>query len=385
VIAPKVPLPPLDAPVATPARARATVRPAPPTLAALATALPPHVIEQHEARAFAARLFGATFEAESDRLLAVFDHAGIARRHVARPLAWYGEKRTFAESNAAWLDCGLALASRAARDALARAGLAAGDVDHVVCVSSTGLATPSLEAHLANLLSFRPDVKRTPVWGLGCAGGAAGLARARDFALADPNARVLLVCLELCTLTFQHGDRTRRNWVAASLFSDGCAAAIVCGADAPAPGGGAALELLASHSTLWPDTLDVMGWDVDGDGLHVVFSRDIPSLVRARVRPDLERFLAANGLDLTRLDHLLAHPGGPRVMAAYADALGLPASALRRSREVLKSCGNMSSPTCLFVVERALAAGDMAPGQHAVVAALGPGFASELVLLRAAS
>ena len=385
MIAPRGALPPLAAPAATPTRSSTATRRAPPTLAAIATALPPHVVEQHEARAFAASLFGAAFDAEAGRLLTVFDHAGIVRRHIARPLAWYGEKRSFAEANAAWLECGLSLAERAVTDALGRAGLGAADVDHVVFVSSTGLATPSLEAHLASRLPFRTDVKRTPVWGLGCAGGAAGLGRARDFALADPTARVLLICLELCTLTFQHGDRTRRNWVAASLFADGCAAALVCGADAPAPGGGTTLELLASHSTLWPDTLDVMGWEVDGDGLHVVFSRDIPSLVRARVRPDLEAFLAANGLDLARLDHLLAHPGGPRVMAAYADALGLPPAALRHSRDVLESCGNMSSPTCLFVVERALAAGDVAPGQHAVVAALGPGFASELVLLRATS
>lgn len=360
---------------------------APPRLVATATALPPHTIDQAHAREFASRLFGVELDGESDRLLAVFDHAGIERRHLARPLEWYGTPHAFGEANAVWLECGLELAERAALECLGRAGLGAGDVDAIVFVSSTGLATPSLDAHLANRLPFRPDVRRTPVWGLGCAGGAAALALARQLALADPGARVLVVCLELCSLTFQHGDRTRRNWVAASLFSDGCAAALVCGAGsrvAPADGTTVPLELLAAHSTLWPETLDVMGWEIDGAGLHVVFSRDIPTIVRERVRPNLVGFLAAHGLGLERLDHLIAHPGGPRVLTAYAEALGLAPGALRRAREVLASCGNMSSPTCLFVLERALRAGDIAPGEHAVLAALGPGFASELVLMRAA-
>jgi alkylresorcinol/alkylpyrone synthase len=259
-------------------------------------------------------------------------------------------------------------------------------VDHVVFVSSTGESTPSLDARLANLLGFRQDVRRTPIWGLGCAGGAAGLSRARDFALADPAARVLLVALELCSLTFQRGDLDRRNLVATSLFSDGAAAAVVMGADAE-PAGDApshSLELLASRSTLWPDTLDVMGWTVDQKGFHVVFSRDIPSIVRSWVRANLEEFLAANALELGDVAHVIAHPGGPKVLAAYATSLGLPMEAFRHAREVLRTCGNMSSPTCLFVLERTLEAGDFHPGELGVVSALGPGFSSEYLLIRSA-
>src|SRR5262249_39942952 len=188
-----------------------------------------------------------------------------------------------------------------------------------------------------------------------------GLARARDLALAHPDARVMLVALELCTLTFQRRDLDRRNLVAASLFSDGAAAAIVRGAEA-APASSTPLPPLAitaARSTLWPDTLDVMGWDVDGSGLHVIFSRDIPTIVRDRVRPNLEAFLADHGTSLDALDHLLAHPGGPRVLGAYAEALGWPAEKLAHSAAVLRDCGNMSSPTCLFVMERALKAGDV--------------------------
>lgn len=353
-------------------------------LAGLATALPAHVLAQSDVRVFAARLFRGLL-ADDARLLGVFDHAGIERRHVCMPLDWYGEPHDFGVKNACYVEQGLALATDAVEAALARTGLGPGDVDHVVFVSSTGIATPSLEARLANRLGFRSDVRRTPIWGLGCAGGAAGLARARDFALADPSARVLLVALELCSLTFQPGDLTRRNLVAASLFSDGAAAAVIVGPDAARSSGAADPPLLIedARSRLWPDTLDVMGWEVDPHGLHVVFSRDIPTIVRTWVRPNLEAFLADAGLDLAALPHLVAHPGGPRVLAAYAEALGRPPETFEHARRVLATCGNMSSPTCLFVLRRLLDAGGPGAGEPVVLAALGPGFASELVLLRA--
>jgi alkylresorcinol/alkylpyrone synthase len=370
----------------TPRRRRA------PRLIATGTALPPHRIAQEDAKDFAAALFSTALGPEQRRLLEVFDRSGLESRQVCMPLDWYGARHDFAESNALYVEHGLALACEAARRALANAGLAPADVDHVLFVSSTGIATPSLDARMANQLGFREDVRRTPIWGLGCAGGAAGLSRTRDFALADPRARVLLVALELCSLTFQHGDLDRRNLVAASLFSDGAAAAVVVGADAPTqsngtPGGvatrGASLELLASGSTLWRDSLDVMGWTVDQHGLHVVFSRDIPTIVRDWVRPSLDRFLAGLGLDLDAIQHVIAHPGGPKVLGAYAETLGVPPETFRHARDVLRTCGNMSSPTCLFVLERTLASGDLAPGDLGVVAALGPGFSSEYVLVRA--
>ncbi|HEV2105350.1 MAG TPA: 3-oxoacyl-[acyl-carrier-protein] synthase III C-terminal domain-containing protein [Candidatus Eisenbacteria bacterium] len=365
----------------------------PPRLLALATAVPPHVARQGDVKSLATYLFAGMVGADR-RLIEVFDHADIATRNVCMPLEWFASDHDFAEKNDLYVEHAVRLGESAVRAALARAGLAPRDVDHLVFVSSTGLATPSVDARLANVLGLRGDVRRTPIWGLGCAGGAAGLARARDFALADPAARVVLVSLEICSLTFQRHDLSKRNLVAASLFGDGAAAAVIAGARAPRPGNGAGapapangdhpLELLASRSTLWPDTLDVMGWTVDGHGLHVVFARDIPTIVNERVRPGLEAFLAEHGLTLQTLAHLVAHPGGVKVLRAYTQALGLPETALRHAREVLRDHGNMSSPTCLFVLERLLADGGVAPGTHAVVAALGPGFSAEYVLLRAA-
>src|SRR5262245_32539456 len=274
-----------------------------PRLAAVATAVPAHAAAQSETRALVARMFHGT-EAGSERLLAVFDHSGIERRHFCMPLEWYTREHAFEEQNALYVEHALALGRAAAEKALARAGVTASEVSHVVYVSTTGIATPSLDARLSLALGCRPECRRTPLWGLGCAGGAAGLARARDLALADPTGRVLLVAVELCSLTFRHEDMDKRNLVATSLFADGAAAAVVTGAEVARNGvrngarGGRPLELVASHSTLWPDTLDMMGWTVTGRGLHVVFSRDIPTFVRQRVRPGLEAFLHRYGYAL---------------------------------------------------------------------------------------
>lgn len=355
-----------------------------PRLAAIATAVPAHAAAQAEARALVARMFHGS-EAGSERLLAVFDHSGIERRHFCMPLEWYTHGHAFEEQNALYIEHALALGRRAAESALARAGLTARDLDHIVYVSTTGIATPSLDARLSLALGCRPECRRTPLWGLGCAGGAAGLARARDLALADGGARVLLVAVELCSLTFRMEDVDKRNLVATSLFADGAAAAVVEGPRAARANGAGGLELIGSHSTLWPDTIGMMGWTVSGRGLHVVFSRDIPSFVRERVRPSLEGFLHAHGLSLEGPLHVAAHPGGAKVLEAYAEALGQPAAAFTHAREVLREYGNMSSPTCLFVLERQLASGEIGPGEPVLVSALGPGFAAEYVLARSAA
>jgi len=357
-----------------------------PRLIALATALPPHAVRQDDVKRLAARLFSAAV-GPGERLLDVFDHAEIETRYLCVPIEWLGERHTFAEKNDLYIEHATRLGCDAARAAIGRAGLSARDVDHIVFVSSTGLATPSIDVLIANQLGFRLDVRRTPVWGLGCAGGAVGLARARDFALADPSARVLLVTLELCSLTFQPDDISKRNVVAASLFADGAAAAVVVGAAAatPAPGTFRALEVVASGSVLWKDTTDVMGWTIDGDGLHVVFSRDIPAIVREQVRPSLAAFLDRQGLAIRDVAHLVTHPGGVKVLRAYAEALGLAPEMLVHARDVLRDFGNMSSPSCLFVLERYLDAGTIGAGDRAVVSALGPGFSAEYVLVRGAS
>jgi len=353
-----------------------------PRLLSLATAVPPHLLRQQDAERFARHLFTDVL-ADDPRLALVFEHAEIEKRHLCVPLEWLGEDHDFTEKNALYVEHALALGADVARKALAEAKLPPDSVDHLVFVSSTGLAAPSIDARLANVLELRDDVRRTPIWGLGCAGGAVGLSRSRDFALADPHARVLLVTLELCSLTFQRNDLSKKNLVACSLFADGAAAAVVSGVDGVAPRNGdmPPLELQGSRSTLWKDTLDVMGWDIDSAGLHVVFSRDIPTIVHEKVKPSLDAFLENCGLGQEQLDHLVAHPGGVKVLAAYANALGLPAEALDHAREVLREYGNMSAPTCLFVLDRFRRAREIAKGDHAVVTALGPGFSAEYVLV----
>ena len=352
-------------------------------LISLATAVPPFTVAQDEARAFARDLFRDVLSEDNQRLLAIFEHAGIENRNVCAPLEWYGADHGFAEKNTLYVDYAVRLSAEVAEKAMAQAGLTVRDIDHLVFVSSTGIAAPSVDARLANVLGLEGDFQRTPIWGLGCAGGVAGLARAREFALARPGARVLLIALELCTLTFQRNDLSKQNLVASSLFGDGAAAALVVADDyRPGSNGHGALDLVASASTFWPDTLDVMGWDVDQEGLHVIFARDIPTIVNQRVRPGLEAFLAREGLSLGTLDHLVSHPGGMKVLAAYEKALELKPCALDHARAVLREHGNMSSPTCLFVLERFLGAGQMSPGETAVLSALGPGFCAEYVLAR---
>lgn len=353
-------------------------------MVSLATASPRHTVAQADAREFARQLFRDILTDDRARLLDVFESTGIASRQVAEPLEWYGVDHDFAERNDRYVEHAVELGRQVASQALDRAGLTAADLDHLVFVSSTGIAAPSVDARIANALGLRTGLRRTPIWGLGCAGGAAGLARARAFALAEPGTRVMLIALELCSLTFQRNDLSKRNLVAASLFGDGAAAALVVAEDAPpSPNGHAHLRLDASASTFWHDTLDIMGWEVDGAGLHVVFSRDIPTVVRERVRPGIETFLAGQSLTLADLDHLVAHPGGTKVLAAYQDTLQLAPDALDHARNVLRDHGNMSSPTCLFVLERFLDAHTIGPGDTALLSALGPGFGAEYVLMSA--
>ena len=354
-----------------------------PRLVAIATAVPPHVVRQEDARAFAARIFASTVR-DDPRLIEVFDHARIDQRHSCVPLDWLVSGRSFAERNDLYIEHAVRLADEVARLVLARARMSPRDIDHLVFVSSTGLATPGIDAHLANRLDFRADFRRTPIWGLGCAGGAVGLSRARDFARADPSSRVMVIALELCSLAFLPDDTSKRNLVAASLFGDGAAAAIVVGGEVEGAGNPKhrALELVAARSVFWKDTLDVMGWSLEDAGLRVVFSRDIPAIVLEKVRPGLTGFLDDRGLGLSDIRHVVAHPGGIKVLRAYAQALGLPDAALDHARNVLRDYGNMSSPSCLFVLERFLAAGDIGPADHALVMALGPGFAAEYLLAR---
>jgi len=342
-----------------------------PRLLALATSVPPFALGQEEVARRARRVFDEASASELDRLMPVFANAGIARRYSCVPIEWYERPHGWVERNALYLEHAVRLLAEAARAALDGARLKADAIDAVVCVSTTGIATPSLDALLMGPLGLRPDVRRLPLFGLGCAGGVIGLSRAADLARAAPDARVLFLVVELCALSFRRNDTTKSNLVATALFGDGAAAAIVsCRGAGPALGAG------GEHT--WPNSLDIMGWDVAEDGLKAIFSRDIPTLVEQRLREATQTFLARNALRLDDIRHFVCHPGGAKVVTALEHAYGLDAGALDSARHVLRDYGNMSAATVLFVLERVLAGG--AEGRM-LLSALGPGFTAGMQVL----
>ncbi|GHF34880.1 alkylresorcinol/alkylpyrone synthase [Deinococcus metalli] len=344
-----------------------------PVVRALVTGTPPHLTPQTEIRAAASTLFPRM--AARPHMLDVFDNAQIDTRALARPLAWYLSPRGFGEKNDLFLEEARTLLRRLAAEALERAQVAPADVDAVIVVNTSGLSTPSLDADLIGALGLNRHAARLPVWGLGCAGGAAGLARAADLVRAGFR-RVLYVAVELCSLTLVKGDESKSNFVGTALFSDGAAALVVTAPDVPGPPPLA--ELHGAYSTLIEHSEDIMGWDVVDDGLKVRFSRDIPTLVRSMMRDNVQGALAGHGWCREGVQTYVVHPGGVKVLAAYEEALELPPGALDASRRVLRDYGNMSSVTVLFVLEETLKA---APTGRAVLSAMGPGFSAEHVLL----
>ena len=333
-------------------------------LLSVATAVPPHCIEQRDAAAAAHRGFAARF-ADFERLARVFESSGIRRRYAVRPLDWYFEKLGWPERSAAYLDGAVELFVDAASRALHAAGIGADAVDTVVTVSSTGIATPSLEARAAGRMGFRADIDRVPVFGLGCAGGVSGLSIASRLARSRPGSVVLMVAVELCTLAFRLDELTKANIVAAALFGDGAGACVLRSSDT----GIADVEMGGEH--MWPDTLDIMGWAVDPQGFGVIFDRAIPPFAEERMAPAVAGILGRAGLGLADIDRFACHPGGTKVVVALERALGLVQGSLDVARAVLAEYGNMSAPTVLFVLERLIQAG-LPP--RTLLTAMGPGF-----------
>ncbi len=313
-----------------------------------------------------------------ERLADLHRAVRVKGRHLALPLEAYPGLDTFKKSNDAWIAAATDLGAEAIRAGLERAGLGLRDVGHLFFVTVTGLATPSLDARLVNRLGLRPDVKRTPVFGLGCLAGAAGLARVSDTLRAFPGEVAVMLSVELCSLTLQREDVSVANIVASGIFGDGAAAAILAGGGRGGPGP----AVLATRSAFYPDTERVMGWDFSGSGFKVVLSAQVPEVVRRHVRGDVDGFLADHGLDRSRIRHWVAHTGGPKVLQAFAEALELPAGSLDRSWRSLEEVGNLSSASVLFVLADLLESGEARPGDLGLLAAMGPGFSAELVLLR---
>ncbi|MFK7600738.1 type III polyketide synthase [Deinococcus sp. SM5_A1] len=345
-----------------------------PVLRSLVTGTPPHRVAQSEIREAARTLFPRM--AARPHLLDVFSNAQIKSRALARPLEWYLQPRGFGEKNAVFIEEARALIARLGAEALAHAEVLPAEIDAVIVVNTSGLSTPSLDAWLIGSLGLDRHAARLPIWGLGCAGGAAGLARAADLVRAGFQ-RVLYVAVELCSLTMVKGDESKSNFVGTALFSDGGAALVVTSPDVPGPP--PLLSLCGAYSTLIENSEDIMGWDVVDDGLKVRFSRDIPALVRGMMCGNVSEALAAHGWTREEIGTFIVHPGGVKVLGAYEEALSLPEGALDSSRTVLRDHGNMSSATVLFVLQEALKSGVRG---KALMSAMGPGFSAEHVLLK---
>ncbi|GAA4748355.1 type III polyketide synthase [Sphingomonas daechungensis] len=344
------------------------------SLLSLATAVPPHVVEQHEAKARAREAFGGK-KALFDRLSGVFDNAGIAKRHIVAPQDWYLAEHGWHDRNSLYLKAAEDLFVEAASTAIEKAGMAPDQIDGVVAVSTTGIATPSLEARAAPRVGFRDDIRRVPLFGLGCAGGVNGLATAARMATSEPGTNWLFVTVETCSISIRLDSADPAAIVATALFGDGAAAAVVTS------GEHSLARITGASEKLFPDTLRIMGWDVEDPGLAVVFDRAIPPFIEQHLAKTVDEMCVKLGVDFEDVDRLCCHPGGVKVIDAIETALKLNQGELNIEREVLRDFGNMSAPTVLFVLERLLARG---LPDRVLMTAFGPGFTCAGLMLEAA-
>ncbi|MBW8878165.1 MAG: type III polyketide synthase [Acidobacteria bacterium] len=346
-------------------------------IAAVGRSLPPHYYDQETLLAALRRRWSDRYF-NPERLERLHKNVLVGGRHLALPIEEYGTLTTWGKANDAWIRVAQEVGAQAVLDGLAKAGLSTADVDALIFVTVTGVATPSIDARLMNLLGLPPRVKRMPIFGLGCVAGAAGIARAADYVRAYPDQVAVLLSVELCSLTLQPEDLSIPNLIASGLFGDGAAAAVVAGADRSASGP----RIVASRSVFYPDSERVMGWDISETGFKIVLSADVPLVARDKLRPDVDSFLAEHGLTISDVGSWVCHPGGPKVLEAMQESLDLPPGALDVTWRSLQEVGNLSSTSVLMVLAETLENHRPAPGSWGMLLAMGPGFCSELVLLQ---
>jgi len=344
------------------------------TILAVATAVPDTIVTTADVKEY----FPKAFDLDDRRLATVFsviDNARIRKRHMLFPLDYVITPRPLEQISCEYQTHSIKLGREVTEAALAQAGLAATDIDLIITVSCTGVMIPSLDAHLINLMGFRSDVKRLPITELGCAAGAAALGRASDFLRAFPDANVLVIAVELPSLTFQRNDNSPANLISCALFGDGAAAVILTGG--PACG----LQIIDTYSHLIPNSLGAMGFDLKGSGFHIVLSRSVPQLIRDEIGAVVDRLLQRHELSRADLQFFLLHPGGQKLLAYIEEEMGLTSSQTRSSWNVLSEYGNLSSATVLFVMKDFLSQPAPQTGERGLLAAFGPGFSMEMALL----
>ena len=351
-------------------------------IAGVAGAMPGHRYPQAEITA-AFKAYWSEKLKRPEQIDQFHSRVGVEHRHLSFPMERYPQFSSFGETNDAWIEVAQDIGAKAIDAALGRAGLDREELNALFVVSVTGVASPSLDARLINRLGLRRDIKRTPIFGIGCAGGAIGLTRAADYVLAYPDHNAALLAVELCSLTIQKDDLSPANLISVGLFADGAAAAIVSGSKVRSGAAGASSpKILGTGSVFYPETEDVMGWEISENGLKIVLSPRLPDLIRKNLAGDVDGFLARYKLTRRDIGTWVMHPGGPKVLNAIQDTLALKDSALEASWECLKQFGNLSSASVLLVLDEVLTNRAPEPGTYGVLLAMGPGFCSEMILLQ---
>lgn len=350
-------------------------------IASVGTALPPHRYTQTE---LADALMGRWHSRlpEPRLIPRLFANCGVETRYLTLPMGQYPALRGFGDCNNAWIDTAVTLGEQAITRALTPLGLTPADVSAIFFATVTGIASPTIDARLINRMPFPTSVKRIPIFGLGCVAGAAGIARAADFVRAFPDQVALLLSVELCSLTWQDNDQSIANLISCGLFGDGAAAVVLAGSDVCLPAPTPAPRIAATRSTFYRGTEEVMGWSIGDTGFTIVLSPDVPKVVLGNLRADVDSFLAENDLSQAQISSWIFHSGGPKVLEAAQSALGLSPDALALSWKSLREVGNLSAASVLFVLAETLADNSQPPGAYSILAAMGPGFCLELVLLR---
>ena len=349
-----------------------------PSLAAISTIDFPFKIDQQQVKERAKELFMPSFP-QVERMLSAFDNTEIKTRNFCKPLSYYSDVHSFQDQNLEYIKVSLEYSVKAVEACLSLAKIDKTEITDIIFISSTGLATPSLDALIINEMKLNRHINRVPVFGLGCAGGVGGFSKANILARENPDAVVLLVAVELCSLTFLRHDYSKSNFIGSSLFADGVAACIIKG-DNHTPKTKNTISFLATQSNLYYDTLDVMGWEFLDKGFKVLFSQDIPTIIAKNIPGDLSIFLDKNGLKLSDIKNFIFHPGGKKVLTAYEEALPVEGDFLKNTREVMNDNGNMSSPTVLYVLEKFFSEGY--EDGFGLMMSMGPGFSSEMALVQ---